>query len=186
MTPVNNQGVALSQPGIQRVPAPPAVGTGGTGDTDVLIDVRKLHAGGQQLLALGLRVAARQLGDSGGGWGGRSRRSRASPPLQLVRIALYLCEPPLNKLKGVTCGPVSQTRVCEHRPAGAFGCPPGNRQGNDLRSVNRDYRTLQDTRLMFRRIRNEVAVLNPVRILPGVGFWLEKPRVVERESHQPV
>ena len=62
MTPVNYQGVALSQPGIQRVPASPAVGTG---DTDVLIDVRKLHAGSQQQLALGLRVAARQLRDSG-------------------------------------------------------------------------------------------------------------------------
>ena len=48
VTPVNNQGVALRQPGIQRVPAPPAVGTG---DTDVLIDVRKLHAGSQQQLA---------------------------------------------------------------------------------------------------------------------------------------
>ena len=65
MTPVNNQGVPLSQPGIQRMPAPPAVGIGGTGDTDVLIDVRKLCADSQQQLALGLRVAARQLGDSG-------------------------------------------------------------------------------------------------------------------------
>ena len=36
----HNQGVTLSQPGVQRVPAPPAVGTGGTGDADVLIDVR--------------------------------------------------------------------------------------------------------------------------------------------------
>ena len=50
----HNQGVALGQPGFQRVPAPPAVGTGGSGDADVLIDVRKRHAGGQQLLALGL------------------------------------------------------------------------------------------------------------------------------------
>ncbi len=32
---------------------------------DILIDVRKDHTGGQQLLALGFRVAARQLGDSG-------------------------------------------------------------------------------------------------------------------------
>ena len=42
-----------------------AVGPGGPGDTDILIDVRKRHAGSQQLLALGFRVAARQLGDSG-------------------------------------------------------------------------------------------------------------------------
>ena len=48
-----------------------------------------------------------------GGWCGRSRRSRASLSLQLARIALYLCDPPLNKLKGANCGPVSQTRVCE-------------------------------------------------------------------------
>ena len=47
------------------MPAPPAIGTGGSGDTDVLIDVRKRHAGGQHLLALGYRVAARHLGDSG-------------------------------------------------------------------------------------------------------------------------
>ena len=61
----HNQGVALSQSGVQRVPAPSAVGAGGSEDADVLIDVRKCHAGGQQLLALGFRVAARQLGDSG-------------------------------------------------------------------------------------------------------------------------
>ena len=48
-----------------------------------------------------------------GGWCGRSRRSRASLSLQLVGIALYLCDPRPNKLKGVICGPVSQTRVCE-------------------------------------------------------------------------
>ena len=35
------------------------------GDADILIDVRKCHAGCPQLLALGFRVAARQLGDSG-------------------------------------------------------------------------------------------------------------------------
>ena len=33
--------------------------------------------------------------------------------LQPVRIALCFCDPHLNKLKGVTCGPVSQTRVCD-------------------------------------------------------------------------
>ena len=33
--------------------------------------------------------------------------------LQLLRIALYLYDPPLSRLTGVTCGPVSQTRVCE-------------------------------------------------------------------------
>ena len=91
------------------MPVPPAVGTGVSGDADVLIDVRKRHAGSQQLLTLGFRVAARQLGRLGG----RSRRSRASLSLQLLRIALYLCDPHLNKLKGVNCGPVSQTRVCE-------------------------------------------------------------------------
>ena len=47
------------------MPRPPAVGAGGPGDADVLIDARKRHTGGQQLLALGLRVAARQLGDPG-------------------------------------------------------------------------------------------------------------------------
>ena len=47
------------------MPAPPAVGPGGPGDADVLKDVRKRHTGGQQLLALGFRVATRQLGDSG-------------------------------------------------------------------------------------------------------------------------
>ena len=47
------------------MPGPPAVGTGGSGDADVLIDVRKRHAGSHQLLALGFRVAARQFGDSG-------------------------------------------------------------------------------------------------------------------------
>ena len=47
------------------MPSPPAVGTGGPGDADVLIDVRKLQAGSQQLLALGFRIAARQLGDPG-------------------------------------------------------------------------------------------------------------------------
>ena len=36
-----------------------------------------------------------------------------APPTPLVRIALYLCGPRLNKLEGVTCGPVSQTRVCD-------------------------------------------------------------------------
>ena len=51
--------------GVQRVPAPPAVGTGGSGDADILIDVRKRPADGLQLLALSFRVAARQLGDSG-------------------------------------------------------------------------------------------------------------------------
>ena len=45
------------------MPTTPAVGTGGSGDADVLIDVRKRHAGSQQLSALGFRVAARQLGD---------------------------------------------------------------------------------------------------------------------------
>ena len=48
-----------------------------------------------------------------GGWCGRSRRSRESLSLQLVRIALYLCDLHPNKLKGGNCGPVSQTRVCE-------------------------------------------------------------------------
>ena len=47
------------------MPAPPAVGTGGSGDADVLVDVRERHAGGQHLLALSFRVAARQIGDSG-------------------------------------------------------------------------------------------------------------------------
>ena len=61
----HNQGVALDQMGVQRVPSPPAVGTGGSGNADVLIDVRKRHAGSHQLLALGLGVAARQLGDPG-------------------------------------------------------------------------------------------------------------------------
>ena len=61
----HNQGVALSQPGVQGVPAPPTVGTGGPGDADILIDARKCLAGSQQLLALGFRVAARQLGDFG-------------------------------------------------------------------------------------------------------------------------
>ena len=46
-------------------------------------------------------------------WCGRSRRYRASLSLQLVRIAPYLCDPHPNKLKGVICGPVSQTRVCD-------------------------------------------------------------------------
>ena len=48
-----------------------------------------------------------------GGWCGRSRRPRAPLSLQLVLIALYLCDTPLNKLKEANCGPVSQTRVCE-------------------------------------------------------------------------
>ena len=61
----HNQSVALSQPGVQRVLAPPAVCTGVSGDADVLIDVRKHHAGGQQLLALSSWAAVRQLGDSG-------------------------------------------------------------------------------------------------------------------------
>ena len=47
------------------MPAPSDVGTAGPGDSDILIDVSKRHAGGQQLLALGFRVAARQFGDSG-------------------------------------------------------------------------------------------------------------------------
>ena len=47
------------------MPAPSAVGAGGPGDADILIDLRKRHTGRQQLLALGFRVAARQLGDSG-------------------------------------------------------------------------------------------------------------------------
>ena len=55
----------MGQPGFQRVPTPPAVRTRGSGDADVLIDVRERHAGSQQLLAVGFRVAARQLGDSG-------------------------------------------------------------------------------------------------------------------------
>ena len=61
----HNQGAALGKPGVQRVPASPVVGTGNSGDADILIYVRKHHAGGQQLLALGFWVAARQLGDSG-------------------------------------------------------------------------------------------------------------------------
>ena len=36
-----------------------------------------------------------------------------STPPQELRIALCFCDPHLNKLKGVTSGPVSQTRVCE-------------------------------------------------------------------------
>ena len=86
------------------MPAPPAVGPGGSGDADVLVDVRKRHAGGQQ------QLADRRLW---GGWCGRSRRYRASLSLQLARITLCLCDPHLYKLKGVTYGPVSQTRVCE-------------------------------------------------------------------------
>ena len=35
---------------------------------------------------------------------------------KLVRIALYLYAPHLNKLEGVNCGPVSQTRVCDTGP----------------------------------------------------------------------
>ena len=46
------------------MPRPPAVGTGGPGNADVPIDVRKRHPGRQQPLALGFRVAARQFGDS--------------------------------------------------------------------------------------------------------------------------
>ena len=69
-----NHGAAWGQPGVQRVPAPPAVGAG---DADVLIDARKRHTVRQQLLALGFRVPARQVGDSGG-WCRGSRRSRAS------------------------------------------------------------------------------------------------------------
>ena len=53
----HSQGVALSQPGVQGVPGPPAVGPGGPGDADILIYARKRHAGGQRLLALGFRVA---------------------------------------------------------------------------------------------------------------------------------
>ena len=55
-----------------------------------------------------------------GSWCGRSRRSRASPSRQLVRIALCLCDPRLDKLRGVNCGPVSQTRVCEPLQQGRF------------------------------------------------------------------
>ena len=60
-----NQDVAFSQSGVQRVPAPPAIGTGGPGDADILIYARKRHAGSHQLLPLGFRVAARRLEDSG-------------------------------------------------------------------------------------------------------------------------
>ena len=109
----HDQGVALSQPGVQRVPAPPAVSTGGSGNAGVLKDVRKRHADSQQLLALGFPGRCPTARRLWAGWCGRSRRSRASLPLRLVRIALYLCDPHLNKLKGVDCGPVSQTRVCD-------------------------------------------------------------------------
>ena len=44
------------------MPAPPAVDPEGPG---ILIDVRERLAGSQPLLALGFRVAALQLGDSG-------------------------------------------------------------------------------------------------------------------------
>ena len=81
-----------------------------------LIDVRKHHAGGQQLLALGFRVAARQLGDSGPAGADVSVDFGHRSPVQLVVIALSLCDPHLNKLEGVNCGPVSQTRVCDTGP----------------------------------------------------------------------
>ena len=112
----HSQGVALSQPGVQGVPAPPAVGPRGPGDADILIYARKRHAGGQQLLALGFRVAVRQLADSG-----------APLSLQLVRIALCLCDSYPNKLKRVNCDPVSQTRVCE--PPNKGDSPTGNAPG---------------------------------------------------------
>ena len=67
------------------------------GDADVQIDARRRHAGSQHLQALGFRVAARQLRDAG----------------PTGQIALCLCDPRLNKLKGVNCDPVSQTRVCD-------------------------------------------------------------------------
>ena len=79
----------------------------------IQIYVRKRHAGSQQLLALGFRGAARQFGDSGAAGAGAAVGRRASLSLQLVRIALCLCDSHPNKLKEVTCGPVSQTRVCE-------------------------------------------------------------------------
>ena len=95
------------------MPALPAVGPGDPGDADVLIDVRKLCADSQQQLALGFRVAARELGDSGAAGPDVAIDLWESLSLQLAWIALYLCDPHLNKLKGVNCGPVSQTRVCE-------------------------------------------------------------------------
>ena len=41
------------------------------------------------------------------------RRRYTEGPGDLVRIALYLYDPHLNNLKGVTFDPVSQTRVCD-------------------------------------------------------------------------
>ena len=66
------------------MPAPPAVGPGGPGNSDILLGVRKHHAGSQQLLALGFQVTTRLARRLWGGWYGCSRRSRASPSFQLA------------------------------------------------------------------------------------------------------
>ena len=67
-----------------------------------------------------------------GDWCGRSRRSRESLSLQPVRIALCLCDPRLNKLKGVNCGPVSQTRVCDPPNQGETIHTDRSRAGQNL------------------------------------------------------
>ena len=94
----HNQGVARDQPAVQRMPhrRPSDVGMGFPGRCPT----------------------AQRLS---GGWCGCRHRSRASLSLQPALIAPYLCDPLSDKLKGVTCGPVSQTRVCDP-PTQADSC----------------------------------------------------------------
>ena len=62
----SNQGVALASREYRECQVHRLLVPDSSGDADVLIDVRKRHAGSQQLLSLGFRVAApvRRL------WGG--------------------------------------------------------------------------------------------------------------------
>ena len=87
-------------------------------------------------------------------------------PVQLVVIALYLYDPHLNKLKGVNCGPVSQTRVCE----------PHNR-----RDSSTDSSTWTAPELTRSQSENR-----PVRLSPSGQAWQDSTSQCQRSSAHTV